>query len=177
MDKLEKHITQNKEKWDDKKAPDFLWEKIEKNLDPTPKSKPVTKGWIGYIIVGIAIGLLATFLFSQLSQDQKLETASSIKNPMEFAQLEDFQETEHYYLASIKMSLEELKKMEVDATLMEDLSQLDRLDKQLRQDYKAAQNGYKEQILHALIVNHQTKLGLLERVLTELKNTKEDEIF
>ncbi len=177
MDKLEKHITQNKEVWDDKKAPDFLWDKIEKNLDPIPKPTSASKGWIGYIIVGIAIGLLATFLFSQLSQEQELESASSLENPMEFAQLEDFQETEHYYLASINMSMEELKKMKVDATLMEDLSQLDRLDKQLREEYKAAQNGYKEQILHALILNHQTKLGLLERVLTELKNTKEDEIF
>ncbi|MFT4565291.1 MAG: hypothetical protein ACI9FN_000243 [Saprospiraceae bacterium] len=175
MDKLEKHISQNREAWDDKKAPDFLWNKIEMNLEPTPKS--ASKGWIGYVIVGIGIGLFATFLLSQFNKEQDVDTSSSLENPMEFAQLEDFQETEHYYQASINMSMEELKKMKVDATLMDDLSQLDKLDKQLRKEYKAAQNGYKEQILHALIMNHQTKLGLLERVLTELKNTNEDEIF
>ena len=177
MDKLEKHIYQNKEEWNDRKAPDFLWDKIERNLDPEQTLKSTSTSWIGILLVGIVIGLLATYVFSQFTENQSSSIPSRLDNPLEFAQMKDFQETEHYYLASINVRMVALKKMEVDATLMEDLCQLDIIEKQLREEYKEAQSGYKEQILHALILNHQTKLGLLKRVLSELKKTKEDEIF
>ena len=177
MDKLEKHITQNKKEWEDKMAPDLLWEKIEKNLDLNVEQKTVSNRWMGFLLVGIGFGLLSVFLWNHFTKETDIDNAATLESPLEFAQLEDFQETEHYYLTSINMSMVALEKMEVDATLMEDLSQLDVRDKQLREEYKTAQNGYKEQVLHALIRNHQAKLGILERVLFELKNTKENEII
>lgn len=174
MEKLEKHIINNRDQWDDQKAPDHLWDRIETQLDTSKEvgKSSDSKFWKGGFLL-LVIGMATAGLFFMIASDTEEEMTSQA--PLEFAGLGDFQETEHYYLTSIYSNLKELEKLDVDATLLEDLNQLDLQDQELRKEYENAQHGYKEQILHALIINHQTKLGLLQKVLLEMNNKKNTE--
>jgi len=98
---------------------------------------------------------------------------------MLYAELESFAETEQYYLSAIYASHQELDKIHKDETLDEDLKALDKIDLELRREYKNAQGMYREQVLRALIQNHQTKLNLMLDVLDILneQNKIDENVF
>lgn len=176
MDKLEKYILENKSTWEEHTAPEGLWPRIEKNL--TPSSGAKSSGINAYILVfaGLCLGLIGAWAYSSWIQQASDAYDEEDVQP-EYAYWKDFQETDRYYITTINKSMEQLSDVQIDATLMEDLSQLDRMDQHLRSEYHQAQDAYKERILHALILNHQTKLGVLQRVLFQHQNNVEHEIF
>jgi len=162
-DRLEEFITANKEQLNTKTAPDELWGKINDELDSS-KTTGSSNPWKKVsIILFLIVALL--FVLIWIRSDSETEDESRTLQPLEFAELDDFKETEHYYLSSINVSYDKLKQFDVDATLEKDLSLLDENSQELLEEYKLAQGAYKEQVLRALIQNYKTKLQILENVL------------
>ena len=172
MDNLEKYIRDNKGVWDDLKAPSDAWNKIELELDEKTPPKQSLSKWSKFLFLLVGLALISAIIYPKLVQSDIQETDSDQK--MQFAEIPDYKETEQFYKNSIDLSLVALQNLGADATLLEDLSQLDEIEKELRAEYKESQGAYKKDILHALIQNHKTKLGLIERVLEELENKQNE---
>ncbi len=165
MDDLEKYIRDNSALWDEHKAPNELWQKITTVLDePHPNNKSViVPKWMLWTLLLIAIALIGYLLLPANHSSPSQNTAP------QYALQEEFLEAEQYYHSTINQQFIELQQFTFDATLLDDLSQLDRTEKQLKTELSSAQGIFKERIIQALILNNQIKLGLLQRVLTELK--------
>lgn len=177
MDNIEKYIKGNTESWDNLKAPPMAWGKIEAELNKEEDSKNKFSRWGKLLLLLSGIILLAIITIPQIINSKSQESTPS--EILQFAEVPDYQETEHFYKTNIDLSLVALQKLDPDATLLNDLSQLDEIEKELRAEYAASQGAYKENILHALIRNHKIKLELLEIVLEELQKTQieQDEII
>ena len=94
----------------------------------------------------------------------------------------EFLEAKTYYEFEVDEKLAQLASYSYDASLKEDMSQLDAFMTELRTELEVAPKGSEEKIINAMITNYQTKLDILERVL-EAKSTnqvteksKDDEI-
>jgi len=170
MDNLEKYIRDNRDNWNDRETPANAWERVEKELESESPKESNISGWPKMLMVLIGIGIAVTLFFVLKSADPVVGE----NELLQFAATSEYQETEQYYRSTIELNLVTLKNLTSDATLLEDLGQLDEIEKELRTEYTLAQGAYKEEILHALIINHQTKLGLLERMLEEIKNMKNE---
>jgi hypothetical protein len=53
--------------------------------------------------------------------------------------------------------------------VMEDLQQIDEVQKDLRRELQNAPKSSREEIIQTMIKNYQTKLDILERVLTRVQ--------
>lgn len=176
MDNLEKYIRDNSDQWNDKKAPDGLWNNIEKELDQPKKASRDFKKTIG-ILAFIIVSAIALYLVI----DRSGNSASSIEGveTLQYAELESFKETEEFYLSAIYVNQKALNEKISDASIDEDLKELDQIDKDLREEYQYAQGIYKEDILRALIQNHRTKLNLLQEILDQIseQNQIQSDVF
>lgn len=163
-DPLENYIRQNSKAFDDKIAPQGVWEKIISQLNNRRILKIRRIIWLGLSI--ILLGALAYFLKNYQAQS-KIEL---IPVQLEFAALTDFNETQEYYVNLIQVYSDQLKELNPDATILHDLSLLDKTDKELRIELARAEGEYKIYIVNALIQNYQTKISLLLQLLDQIKN-------
>ena len=174
-DDLEKFIEANRAKWDDQKAPEGIWDRIENDLDQPIRARNSWKLFSIFLAVTL-LSILSYFLITNSSGNMD----NNQEEVLEFAEVEDFKETEHFYLSSIQVSYEKLNLHGIDATLESDLTLLDSNYKELIEEYKLAQGAYREQVLRAIIQNHKTKLEILERVLLDVelsKNVDHERVF
>lgn len=168
-DRLEKFIRDHRDEWDDKKAPDEAWTNILNGLPSAPiPEKSIWKR--ATILLGFVVILLLTYLLVNQPSDSENTQQVPI---LEYAELPNFQETEEFYISAIFTSQQKVSEQHIDATLEEDLSLLDQKIQELRKEYVTVQGAYKENVLRAIILNHQMKLQILERVL---QNIQENEI-
>lgn len=166
MDDLEKYIKANSKNWDDKKAPPGIWDKIEIPLD-NPQGQSSSNTWkyiLGAFLAGIVV--MSIILFYQPYQNAPQE------EPLQFAEIDSFSETEQYFQSAIYASYKELSKIHHDPDLERDLAELDAEEAKLREEYKNAQEEYKEYILRSLIDVQRTKLNLLQSILDQVSKTE-----
>ncbi len=174
-DKLGAFINANRSAFDDLKAPKGLWDQIEPELDPKPKG--YWKWAVG--IAGIIIVVAGAYMMGQqsISQDAPENEIQQFLNlqdeALEYANLPDFKETRQYFDMQIVQVYNEVKSKNADATLLEDISQLDVIEKELIQELKETEGVYKEHVLQAMIRNQQTKLNLLLDVLDQINQSEQ----
>ena len=171
-DNLEEYIVNNKDQWNTLKAPDHIWQNIEEELEHSNSNS--NNPWKKIIwIIAIILGLLSAYYF--MSRTSESATQKDFESQLEFAELENFQETDNYYRSAINVNYEKLQKYALGATLEEDLRLLDENYNDLLEDYKSAQGFYKEQVLRAMILNQKTKLQILENVLLNHEQNETNE--
>ncbi|MEL6124310.1 MAG: hypothetical protein AAFQ02_04655 [Bacteroidota bacterium] len=165
MDALEKYIISRRSDWDDQRAPDHIWHNIEKELDT-----PEQSGFGRFKMLLIAAGILATgYAVYHFAKPHTEGTT-----PMEYAEIESFEEVESYYQSAIYATQEAINQTHDDQLIKEDLRELDEIDIQLREEYLNARGEYREFILQALIENQQTKLSLLQHILEQVTDQKDN---
>lgn len=171
QDLLEKFVREHRQEWDDQKAPPEIWENIVEHLPNEEEVRRSTSNsWKTVaILLGIFLVILLTYL---LFFSERKEDMVAPQQILEYAELPDFNETEEYYMSAVFASEQKISEQILDVSLEKDLSLLDQSTNELREEYKTAQGGYKEDILRAIILNHQTKLQILERVLINIENSK-----
>ena len=174
-DRLEKFINQNRDQFDDKVPNLKVWADIENRLDP-PRAKRVSMKQVLSIAASVLI-LLSTgaFLGNYFTKNVNVPVASlTLKDYPEYGKKErDFQQ-------KIENKRAQLASFNYDATVNEDLVDLDETLEDLRTELKDVPKGSEEQVLQAMLKNYETKVAILEIVLekvalTQTKRDKKDE--
>lgn len=168
-DKLKRYVQNHKADFDMHKAPSDTWDKIEQVLVKEKSTGGNRKYIVGVVLtVLIALGVyyaLYRYANKEIDDYPKIQANDEV---LEFAELEDFEETRRYYITKASESLEELTTMHTDIQLEQDLQLLDAAEQELRNELKEAEGIYQEQILRAIIQNQQIKLDLINSVLHQI---------
>ena len=177
-DKLRDFIGQNSSSFNDRKAPEGLWDNIEPQLDPN-KGPSNSLKWI-MAALGVIMLIVAAYYWGSSSKKKQTPPTKAQElfeiqtEALEYADIPDFLETQQYYDMEIHQVYDELLATDPDSALIQDINQLDVIQNELLQDLKEAEGIYKEHVLHAMIQNQQTKLNLLMDVLDQIKTSEQE---
>ncbi len=169
MDNLEKWITEHRDKWDSHSAPANTWESIIQQMDKDLKRKRYMRWGVVLIIASLLIGMV----YRHVSHTQA--ATLNAEDPLLFAQMEEYNQSVHYFESQSEMYKNELITLGVERTVLADIEQLDLMEVKLMKELKNTQGAYRQIILQALIENHMMQVSLLQELITELNQVKQDE--
>ncbi len=165
-DRLENFITDHREAFDDQ-VPDLkVWAAIDKELSGTEKPQAKIRSFRRFLSIAAGIALLLTIgaaIGLQIGQQHSAEGLVS----------SEFKEMQQYYDSQIKEKRSVLASYSQSSVVQEDLEQLDEFLKELQGELAVAPEDSREQIINAMIRNYQTRLEILERVLTKIESTNQ----
>jgi hypothetical protein len=179
MDKLEKFVRENRQAFDTETAKDFIWEGIEAKLNEQAESKGITKvvslrsriyRYAKVAAIGLVLLTIGGFLGSYWTvQNQEKQFSFGVIN-------EEYQELETFYAAQVNLQLNRLRKYRLDESLMEDIEELDASFEELQKELKIqGVEADNEEIINAMIDNYQSKIEILERVLSRLERENKNQ--
>lgn len=167
MDQLEKYIRDNREAFDMHNPPPEVWYEIQNALPGRKHDSVVMWKWISAAAIGLVLLLSGVIAGLYLSQ-------SGFEDSAQYA---EFKMAEKYYAAQFSDKMTSLAKYEDDSALERDIAELTEQYESLSAELRQEDKPNKEQILHAMISNYQTRINLLERVLSRLgRGTEKFEI-
>lgn len=163
--KIEKFIFENKEAFNQLKAPIGLWDKIEKNLPPVETEKPgnviffrimkIAAVSIGLLISGVLIGKIY-FSRSNPQFDDHLN--------------QTIEKTENYFGTLIDYRMKEAKSQDLlDDKLLNHLSELENEYEDLKNRLNEAPNLNNEQLINQMTKNYKLRLSLIDLLLDKGK--------
>ena len=179
MDKLEKFVRENRQAFDAKTAKAFVWEGIESKLNEQAESKGITKvislrsriyRYAKVAAVGLVLLTIGGFLGSYWTdQNQEKQFSFGVIN-------EEYQELETFYAAQVNLQLNQLGGYRLDESLMKDIEELDASFEELQKELKIqGVEADSEEIINAMIDNYQSKIEILERVLSRLERENKNQ--
>lgn len=156
---LERFIRNNRSSFDDLKAPDGVWDRIQ-----MPK-KRVIHLWKWTAVAASALLLVAIgYIVGMKTQTQP-----------QIAGWEEYQETEKFYQARIHLKMEKIKTLPVRDEVLKDIHVLDEVYAQLRQQLLEDPQADAELLLAAMIKHQQQKLDIMEKILKRVDKYQTDE--
>ena len=149
---------------------DVVWQKIDKGLDTIGNTAPVNGHlwWKRMAGVAAAVVLAATSVLLWQSG------GSADANPTLSMVSPDMAETEQYYsmMISEKMLEIEAHGQWIDPAVIRDLKSLDQAYAELRSDL--GDNLDNDEVITAMITNYKIKLEVLDRILVQIKEVKNE---
>ncbi len=162
-DNIEKYIQQNRDSFDDKTPRMDVWSNIEKELDQK-KTKTKKIGWYRYAAIAASVLILLSIgtIFGTYISSPQNSTASSLSEiSPEMADIELF------YKKELDKKISKLTSFEnYDTSVNDDLDQLEEVMKDLQKEMRKNPDADAEIIINAMIKNYQTRIEILERVIT-----------
>lgn len=191
QDGLEKFVNNNRKAFDVHSPNPNLWAGIEAQLEQQSEEKvlplfavkseqspqigkrvSIRQRYLRYASIA-AVGLLLLtvggVIGSQFSQSSGEE--APLINLSDIS--DEYAETEAYYASQVNESIEKLKKLDYDKTILEDIEELDAAFQELKSELGQSNVFSDEEIIKAMVENYQTKIEILERVLERLSDEKE----
>jgi hypothetical protein len=166
-DKLEKFIKENREDFDFHIPDPQIWNRIERQLDNKRNhgliliwSTRMAAALIAVLSVGVLIGI-------QISKQSKTELNYAVSPEMK-----SFQDTETYYQQQVSLKLDEVKTLQPESTIENDLKQLDEIYNELKEELIRSNYSNSDMMINAMIKNHKTKVEILESILEKQKQNK-----
>jgi len=165
MDKLEKYISDNRDNLDRYSPGRSVWESIERNMSKTKPSLRKIFSRAALVLVIIGLSFLTYFYFATISQTRNAGPANEKLST-------HLRETELYYTIKVNGLLEKAKpfltdKPDLENELMKDISVLDSICTQIKNDLK--DNISNQEVIEALILNYRIKVDILEEMLSVLE--------
>lgn len=159
QDSLEDFIRDNRASFDDLKAPDRVWARINK------QDRPVQSLWKWTAIAASALLLIAVgYIFGIRTQAQP-----------EIAGWDEYKEAEQYYQDRIARKMEKIKTLPVGQEVLTDIQMLDEVYEQLRKQLLEDPNADAELLLSAMIRHQQQKLDIMEKILNRVDKYQSNE--
>jgi hypothetical protein len=176
MDRLEEHIRENREELDKYSLSPDVWKGIAKALH---KSRTEIMRWFSAAAMIIVIFSTAA-LFYVAEYKRNYGYGNDNTDAMLMKAAPQLKETEIYYNNIVNNLYTEATPLlteypDVEKELINDLSQLDSICADIRQDLK--DNVSNQAVIEALINNYRTKIHVLEdmlEILRQNENTKEE---
>ena len=168
IDNIEEYVRQNREDFDDREPSPLVWSRIQNELDKKkaetiliriPRWSAVAAFIAIVLAVGIAIGYYAapSPVFDQ-----------NIAAQLGDAEEKRFSEVSTYYGRQVNQKIDEIKDIDSDSEVLNDIEQLDGIFNELKAELAASQGDDAQRIIDAMIINYQTKIEILEKVLNRL---------
>ena len=173
MDKLEKFITENREKFDDRNPGDELWNGISARLDGNKPGKRSISQYMwkaaSFVLLAMVIGLLTERIYHR---DRSQNSLQGNERLTELNQVED------YYTSLIAQKRNEIQvylseNPDFRQSFSHDITQLDSMYTSLKSELS---NSYSDKIVDAMIVNLQLRIRILNQqldILKSIQKTKE----
>jgi len=159
QDPLEDFIRDHRASFDDLKAPQGVWERIDK------KDRPALHLWKWTAVAASALLLVAVgYIFGMKTQSKP-----------EIAGWDEYLETEKYYQARIDRNMEKIKSLPVGNEVMTDIQMLDEVYQQLRNQLLEDPNADTQLLLSAMIKHQQQKLEVMEKIVDRVSKYKTNE--
>lgn len=158
IDKLENFILENKEQFNTRRTPDYLWERIESQLDKKKKKFGFAR-YLKYAAVLFTVLVSGFLIGNKVNQTSGLNYAS-LNNASEY------QTAEHYLMQQVNHKFQELdQKKLLDDQVKLDLKALDDVYIDLQKELLGSNYENSDIIIKAMIQNYRTKIKILEKIL------------
>jgi len=172
MSKFEKFITDNNDAFNDAMPNDGHFDRFRDKLFKEEYNKLKKKHLVLKIAAAAVVTVfLAGTFFLQLEK-QSLNRFENPYIPNELAEID------YYYSNKINVSLNQLNSLtlspEEEKIILEELQQMDELKINLINEYNT-HNG-DERVENAIIMHYETKLRVLNQIVSQLKNVKHQKI-
>ncbi len=172
-DKLEKFIMENREKFDTHQPDPKVWKKIEAGIK---MKKPLNWRFVLSRAAAVLLIFVASYMIHEFI-NKGFPRINLAKN--KDVEIPELKEAENYYSRLLNEKLDEIKPMITGCPALEeelnyDLSQLDSLYKELKNDLK--DNIANQEVVDAMIQNYRMRLSILEEILSELKPDDDESI-
>jgi len=163
MDHLEKFISQNKGQFDDRNPNPAIWNEIESRL-PGHQARRIS---IWKITSAAAVGLV--LILSGVITGMRVNNSQAGMT----AEYVEFQEAKQYFGNQLQQRVSALSAYDADPDVYNDLEELQQVYDQLTTELEDGLAPNQNDIIQALIQNYQTRIDLLERVLSRLEGGRE----
>jgi len=165
-DKLEKFICENREAFEIYEPNPELWKKIEK----TVHKKTIRLKTILWRAAAVILIFGASLVFHRYIDMINEDVTAKIEIP-------ELQEAEIYYSSLLTSKLNEIQPMleqhpDMNKEIRNDLTELDSIYNELKKDLK--DNIANQEVIEAMIQNYRLRLSILEDILNEFKNNKDE---
>jgi len=171
-DNLDKFISENRSEFDNRKPSKDLWSAIDRELDQkgkkTARRIPI---WRYARVAAAAVLLISMGVF--IGKNMNNSTAEIVALEDQFP---EYFEAEQYYQKEVNSKVAQLANYSHDATINDDLKQLDKTYEELKKELSDTPKDQQEQIINAMITNYRTKLSILERVLERIQSTNQENL-
>ena len=161
MDRLEEFIKNNREAFDDAKAPAFNWDQIQ-----TPKKKEAKYRTLKFLALAASLALLiSVFIKVNIKQEDQVAQTELGK---------ELSELKVYYSSQVTNRFDQIKKYNSDPDIEKDIQQMDVFIAELEEELKDVPPSKREEIIEAMIKNYHYKLMMLDRVLNQIKKSEKE---
>ncbi|MCF8234672.1 MAG: hypothetical protein K9G67_08985 [Bacteroidales bacterium] len=172
-DMLENFIRNHRTEFDDQIPSSDVWQSIQKDVRPVRRINWNSMLWKAAAMIVIFIG---SYFFHDLV-NQKSVKQTYMETEIDSEDLEKAEmlmEAEAYYTSQIDNRKQEVFRLagsnrELVREVNMEFDDLDKALKELKQDMN--DNASNEEVIEAMIQNYRIKLMILEEMLTQLKNT------
>lgn len=159
QDPLEAFIRDNRSSFDDLKAPERVWARIDK------KDTQRINLWKWSAVAASALLLVAVgYIFGIKAQAQP-----------DIAGWDEYMEAENYYQSRIDNKMKVIRTLPVSEEVMNDIQVLDEVYEQLRKQLMEDPNANTQLLLSAMIRHQQQKLDVMEKILNRVDKYQKSE--
>lgn len=169
-DKLERYIKENREQFDRYEPDSFVWEKIERDMQPKSRMD-----WRIVLtrVAGVAAIFAVAFLTSEFihrEREDGMRNDRIVKKIKEIV-IPELQEAEAYYAGIVNEKLAEMKLLasdhpDIEKELQDDFTELDSIYLELKNDLR--DNIANQEVINAIIEIYRLRIEILEDMLSEL---------
>ncbi len=189
MDQLKKYIDKNRDAFDDQMPEDFLWDRIEKQLNVEKTTKPkfrLATRWVWQAAAAVLIFAVAWFsrewfdkttksngTFAKTEQIDSEKYLQNLENKE--ISIQELPHVEAYLTSQVQKRQAELEKYcakhpEILEDLKAEFQEIDKDKKNLQQDLIESQAD--PRVVEAIIQKYRVKLDILESLLVEIRQNQ-----
>jgi len=173
MNKLEKQIRFNRQKFDTEEPPSGHMERFGHKLHHQPSRSLFSR--IPYAlkaaVVLLLVALSSILIYEQARiyyASQRVFTILDISN--------EFEEAEVYYTSLINNKYQEINRLNTEdpkqkEMLLSELEEMDKLFHSLQKDFQSNPND--QRVIHAMISHYQLKLEVMSEIISQLEEVNQ----
>ena len=173
MNKLEKQIQLNRQKFDTQEPPSGHMERFGHKLYHQPSRSLFSR--IPYALKAAVVLLLVALSSILIYEQARIYYANQRVFPIQEISNE-FEEAEVYYTSLIKNKYQEINRLNTEdpkqkEMLLSELEEMDKLFHSLQKDFQSNPND--QRVIHAMISHYQLKLEVMSEIISQLEKVNQ----